>query len=380
MPRADAWTTDGGAVPHPSGEIASLNGIRAVAVTLVFFSHGGQGQLVPGGLGVTLFFVLSGFLITTLLQREYRTHDAVSLRNFYLRRVLRLMPPLFIVVALSGLLAAASLIDGGFSLRGLLSVLFYFGNYHVIATDFAGIPAGLGVIWSLAVEEHFYLLYPPLALLLLRWPQPRHAAVALAVLCGAILLWRIWLYLQGVPEAYITMATDTRADAILVGCAMAFLFSPGGAAMPAPKPRRDLPIAAACGLLLVATLLYRDEMFRLTARYTLQCLALAPLILLAIIHARSPLVRWLNARPLVYIGTVSYTIYLSHQIVLYGVIRHWPQLNWVTTLALTIVLTLAIAEPMRRWVENPCAVLRKRLQQRGRKTAQTRTAIPGVTP
>jgi peptidoglycan/LPS O-acetylase OafA/YrhL len=380
MPRADTWTTDGGASPRPSGEIASLNGIRAVAVTLVFFSHGGQGQLVPGGLGVTLFFVLSGFLITTLLQREYRTHDAVSLRNFYLRRVLRLMPPLVIVVALSGLLAAASLIDGGFSVRGLLSVLFYFGNYHVIATDFAGIPAGLGVIWSLAVEEHFYLLYPPLALLLLRWPQPRHAAAALAALCGAILLWRIWLYLQGVPEAYITMATDTRADAILVGCAMAFLFSSGGAAMPAPKPRRDLPIAAACCLLLVATLLYRDEMFRLTARYTLQCLALAPLILLAIIHAQSPLVRWLNARPLVYIGTVSYTIYLSHQIVLYGVIRHWPQLSWVTTLALTIVLTLAIAEPMRRWVENPCAVLRQRLQQRGRKPAPTRTAIPGVTP
>ncbi|HEX5757440.1 MAG TPA: acyltransferase, partial [Arenimonas sp.] len=195
MPRADA--------PGANGEIASLNGIRAVAVALVFFSHGGQGQWVPGGLGVTLFFVLSGFLITTLLQREYQRYGAIHLRNFYLRRVLRLMPPLLVVVALSGLLASASLIDGGFSPRGLLSVLFYFGNYHVIATDFGGIPAGLGVIWSLAVEEHYYLLYPPLALLLLRRQQPRRAAAVLAALCIGMLLWRSGLYLQGVPEAYI---------------------------------------------------------------------------------------------------------------------------------------------------------------------------------
>lgn len=372
MPRADA--------PEASGEIASLNGIRAVAVALVFFSHGGQGQLVPGGLGVTLFFVLSGFLITTLLQREYRRHGAIHLRNFYLRRVLRLMPPLLIVVALSGLLARGALIDGGFSPRGLLSVLFYFGNYHVIATDFGGIPAGLGVIWSLAVEEHYYLLYPPLALLLLRWQRPRRAAAALAALCVVILLWRSGLYLQGASEAYLTMATDTRADAILIGCAMAFLWNPAPGTRPAPQLRRDLPIAAGCALLLAATLLYRNEMFRLTARYTLQCLALAPLILLAIIHAQSPVVRWLNARPLVYIGTLSYTIYLSHQVVLYGVIRHWPQLNWAGTLVLTMALTLALAEPMRRWVEIPCAELRRRLHQRTQQKSPVPAAFNGATP
>ncbi|WP_281784612.1 acyltransferase family protein [Sinimarinibacterium flocculans] len=384
MPRADTSGQSGAAStllpPSSSGEIASLNGIRALAVALVFLSHGGQGQLVPGGLGVTLFFVLSGFLITTLMQREYRKHGAIHLRNFYLRRVLRLMPPLLIVVALSGVLAAASLIDGGFSLRGLLSVLFYFGNYHVIATDFGGIPAGLGVIWSLAVEEHYYLLYPPLALLLLRWQRPRRAAAALVALCVAILLWRSWLYLHGVPEAYLTMATDTRADAILIGCAMAFLWNPAPRALPAPQPRRDLPIAVACALLLAATLLYRNETFRLTLRYTLQCLALAPLILLAIIHARSPAVRWLNARPLVYIGTVSYTIYLSHQVVLYGVIRHWPQLNWAATLVLTLALTLALAEPMRRWIEVPCAELRRRLHQRTQQKSPEPAAFNGATP
>lgn len=345
-----------------TGEIPSLNGIRALAVSLVFFSHGGQGQLVPGGLGVTIFFVLSGFLITTLLRREYAAGGALDLRAFYLRRVLRLMPPLFIVAGIAGLLASAALIDGEFSARGLVSVLFYFGNYHVIATDFGGVPAGLGVIWSLAVEEHYYLLYPPLMLVLLRGGNARLSAAILAALCIAVLGWRCWLYLNGASEAHLTMATDTRADAILVGCVLAFLWSPDAAVT--RRPVRDLGIAVACIGLLLGTLLYRDEAFRLTGRYTLQCLAIAPLILLAITYAAAGPVRWLNSRPLVYLGTISYTVYLSHQVVLYAVLRHVPTLGWPATLALTALITLVICELMRRWVELPCGRLRRRLHQR----------------
>ena len=356
----------------PAATIPSLDGIRALAVALVFFAHGGLQGTVPGGLGVTVFFVLSGYLITTLMRREHAERGGVRLRAFYLRRVLRLMPPLFIVVAAAALLSSLGVIGGEFSARGLLSVLFYFGNYHVIALDFQGVPEGLGVVWSLAVEEHYYLLYPPLAIVLLRIGRPFVAAGVLVALCAAMLGWRCWLALHGASEHYLTMATDTRADAILVGCLLAFWRNPALDPVAAARtlPPREWALGAACVLLLVATLAYRDEFFRLTARYTVQSVAIAPLIWLAVARAGHAPFRWLNARPMAYVGTISYTIYLAHQVILYGVERHAPGLGGAATLALSALLTLVVAEAMRRWVERPCARLRRQLHR----------AAPAPTP
>jgi len=352
------------------GQIPALNGIRALAVSLVFFAHNGLEHIIPGGLGVTLFFVLSGYLITTLMRREYAASSGLALPAFYLRRLLRLMPPLLVIVALALVASQLGLVEGRFSWRGLLSVLFYFGNYHVISQDFAGLPDGLGVVWSLAVEEHYYLFYPPLALLLLRLDQPRLAALILAALCAAMLAWRYWLVSRGVSEVYISMASDTRADAILVGCAMAFVREPSTASA---LPGRDLCIAIACLALLLATLLYRDEIFRQTLRYTLQSLAVAPLIALATAYSTRPILRWLNSRPLVYLGSVSYAVYLSHQLILHGVQLHGPQLGWLATLLLTAGLTLLLAELIRRWVEVPSQRLR-------RQPATARRPVAGVAP
>jgi peptidoglycan/LPS O-acetylase OafA/YrhL len=359
---------------HAAGAIPSLDGIRAIAVSLVFFAHDGFDNLIPGGLGVTIFFVLSGYLITTLMRVEHARSGAISYRGFYLRRLLRLMPPLFIVVAAAGLLALVSVIDGGFTPSGLSSALFYFGNYHVIWHDFQGMPAGLGVIWSLAIEEHYYLFYPPLAALLLRAGRAGLSATVLSVLCAAVLAWRYWLVFHGGSEAYLTMATDTRVDAILIGCIMGLLRNPWLDRVPAPKAINDWGIAAVCVAVLMGTLLYRDEVFRLTARYTLQSLAIAPLIYLAVARADRLPFRWLNAGPLAYIGTISYTIYLSHHVVLLGLAKHWPQLSWIGLTLAGAVLTLAVAEPMRRWIEQPCARLRKRLH---RKTL-AREPAPGL--
>ncbi|MCR4348073.1 MAG: acyltransferase [Sulfuricaulis sp.] len=364
---------------HPqyaTGTIPSLDGIRAIAVALVFFAHSGFDDLIPGGLGVTIFFVLSGYLITTLMRIEHARGGGISYRGFYLRRLLRLMPPLFIVVAVAGLLAALSIIDGGFTPGGLFSALFYFGNYHVIANDYHGMPAGLGVIWSLAIEEHYYLFYPPLAALLLRVGRVGLSVTVLSILCVAVLAWRYWLVFHGGSEAYITVATDTRVDAILIGCLMALLLNPWLDPIPPPKALNDWGIAAICVAVLMGTLLYRDEVFRLTARYTLQCLAIAPLIYLAVARAERLPFRWLNARPLVYIGTISYTIYLSHHVILLGLAKHWPQLGWIGLTLAGAAVTLAVAEPMRRWVEQPCARLRKRLH---RKTL-VRQPAPGILP
>jgi peptidoglycan/LPS O-acetylase OafA/YrhL len=361
---------------YATGTIPSLDGIRALAVALVFLAHSGFDDLIPGGLGVTIFFVLSGYLITTLMRIEHARRGSINYRGFYLRRLLRLMPPLFIIVAVTGLLAAFSVIDGGFTTSGLFSALFYFGNYHVIANDYHGMPVGLGVIWSLAIEEHYYLFYPPLAALLLRIGRVGLSVTVLSMLCVAVLAWRYWLVFHGATEAYITLATDTRVDAILIGCLMALLLNPWLDPVPARKALNDWGIAAICVGVLAGTLLYRDEVFRLTARYTLQCLAIAPLIYLAVARADRLPFRWLNARPLVYIGTLSYTIYLSHHVILLGLAKHWPQLGWIGLTLGGAAVTLAVAEPMRRWVEEPCARLRKRLHRK----AFAREPASGIVP
>jgi peptidoglycan/LPS O-acetylase OafA/YrhL len=346
-----------------SATIPALDGIRALAVLLVFFAHGGLEDVVPGGLGVTIFFVLSGYLISTLMRVEHSRSGRVDFPRFYLRRLLRLMPPLLIVVAVAGLLAAWALIDRGFTLAGLLAALLYFGNYHVIANDFRGMPAGLGVVWSLAIEEHFYLFYPPLAAWLLRVRRVGLSAGVLALMCALVLAWRCWLVSRGASADYVTMATDTRVDAILVGCLMALWRNPWLDPLPTASPRRDGAVVALSLAVLLATFVYRDETFRLTARYTLQSLAIAALIFTAVARAEHWSFRWLNAPPLVYIGSISYTIYLSHHVILLGLAKHWPQMSQPVLMLSGAALTLAVAEPMRRWVERPFALLRQRLHR-----------------
>lgn len=343
--------------------IPSLDGIRGVAVSLVFLAHSGLERSVPGGLGVTIFFVLSGYLITTLIVSEHQATGSVSLRAFYLRRLLRLMPPLLLVVAAAALLSRLSAIDGGFSRGGLLSVMFYGANYYFIANDFHGVPAGLGVMWSLAVEEHFYLLYPPLAIALLRAARPRLTALVLMLLCAAILARRCWLASSGYSEAYLNMATDSRADAILVGCFMGLLRNPWPLEARAVR-HRDWLLATACIAVLLLSLVLRDGFFRATFRYTVQSLAIAPLIYLAVVHAGHAACRWLNSRPMVYLGSISYSVYLCHQMIQYLVTRNWPELGWTLSLLLSAALTLAAAAALRQWIERPCAALRRRLHRR----------------
>lgn len=359
-----------------SGTIPSLDGIRAIAVSLVFLAHCGLDTIIPGGLGVTVFFVLSGYLISTLMRVEHARTGTIRYRAFYLRRLLRLMPPLVIVVAGAGLAAGLGIIDGEFTPGGLLAALFYFSNYYVISHDFQGMPAGLGVLWSLAVEEHYYLFYPPLAALLLRIGRVGLSVTMLSLLCAAVLAWRCWLVFAGSSEAYLTMATDTRLDAILIGCLMALGRNPWLDRVAAPDPLRDWGLAVACVAILLGTLAIRNNVFRLTLRYTLQGLAIAPLIYLAVARANQAPFRWLGTRAMVYLGTISYTVYLAHHVIALAVARHWPQLGWLAATLATALLTLAVAEAMRRWIEQPCAGLRRRLH----RAPPDRRSVAGLAP
>jgi len=374
--------------PASQTTIPSLDGVRAIAVSLVFFAHSGLERVVPGGLGVTIFFVLSGYLISTLLRIEYAADGGVDYRAFYLRRFLRLMPPLALIVAIAIVLSAFKVVEE-FTANGFMAVMVYYGNYFVIANDFRGIPAGLGVVWSLAVEEHYYLLYPPLAALLLRIGRAGVSLAILSVLCIAVLGWRCWLALQGASADYIGMATDTRIDAILIGCIMALWRNPwldrNAARDQTAEPRRISLLGTALLALsagtLAFTLLYRDEFFRMTFRYALQSVAVAVLLYYSVAYAQRRPFRWLNGGLLTHIGALSYTIYLAHHLIFQIIFSHWPQLRWLAATTLAVLFTWLIAEAMQRWVEAPCAQLRKRLHKKSvaHETRPMHQPAPGGT-
>tara|TARA_B110000503_G_scaffold35090_1_gene57415 strand:+ start:424 stop:1512 length:1089 start_codon:yes stop_codon:yes gene_type:complete len=315
MARSDKGTS----IINIVGDIPSLNGIRALAVILVLISHSGFGYIVPGGFGVTVFFFLSGYLITTLLLKEFSNKNDIDIKKFYFRRVLRLTPPLLITLMVTYLAVLADLSDGGSTLYGLMAQLFYFANYYGIYFEQANtIPSGTGVLWSLAVEEHFYLVYPLVLSLLLRLKTQLGLVLSLLSICFIILAWRLNLVLDpAFFEERIYYATDTRIDSILFGCVLAVGFNPIRFSGNSDDLmfRHWLVILLAASV-LIFTFIYRDIMFRQTLRYTLQGLALMPLFYLAISRYKHWLFSFLSTSLVQKIGIYSYSIYLIHLFVI----------------------------------------------------------------
>ena len=315
--RAAGLPTVGEASAGRGFHIASLDGIRALAAMIVFVGHAGLQQFVAGGFGVTVFFFLSGFLITTLLRREYERSGGISLKAFYLRRVYRIFPPLYLVLVVLLALALAGVFPTDMQGGAVAAQFAHLTNYAVILLGDGAKPPIVPYtvpMWSLAVEEHFYLLFPLGLLALLRRGGCRGAAAGLAVACAAVLLWRVLLWLA-LPDAthYIYHATDTRVDSLLFGCILGLWLNP--ALDPAPTSIGERTWFAICAFalaVLLLTFLYRDDLFRDTLRFTLQGMALFPLFYCAVRFSHWPLFSWLNSRPARMLGLVSYTFYLCH--------------------------------------------------------------------
>lgn len=343
--------------------IPSLDGLRALSVLIVVVAHAGYDSIVPGGLGVTIFFFLSGYLITTLLIQEHERNGGVSILNFYIRRVFRLVPPLLLTMTIAYMLTWAGQLSGGISIKGFLAQFFYFANYYSIFFDPGNtIPAGTGILWSLAVEEHFYLFYPAImALLLLSRLNPRTIAVLGALACLATLMWRYHLvHLPDFVAERTYYASDTRIDSIIYGCILALAFDP----MSGRVPRSGLDVAPSLSnadwslltiaiLTLLATLLFRAPAFRETARYSLQGLALMPTFYYAIRNASHFPFRILNTSLIAKLGVYSYAIYLSHYVVIHAVALNAP---WLASIRPLMVLTalaisVAYAAAIDRWID-----------------------------
>lgn len=342
----------------------SLDGLRAISFLVVFVAHAGLHDVVPGGFGVTVFFFLSGYLITTLMRMEHARSGTVSLRHFYLRRVLRILPPFYLVLGVSSVLVALGLLGGTLEPWPLLAQALHFGNYWMLSEGYAGAAPGTGVLWSLAVEEHFYFVFPMVYLLLQRLGLgARSQALTLWGLCAAVLAWRCVLVLGlGVATDRTYMASDTRVDSILFGCALAVWHNPvldaGGRPLHAVWRRVLLPLGLAT---LLATFLVRGEAFRETVRYSLQGLALVPVFVVALREPGWGVMRLLNLRGLAFVGTLSYSLYLVHHIVIYALEHHLPALHGLARGVLALGVSMALAYAIYVWVEQPCARLRRRL-------------------
>lgn len=340
--------------------LPSLDGIRAVSFLIVFAAHAGLERVVPGGFGVTVFFFLSGYLITTLLRLEHDGRGGVSLGQFYLRRALRILPPFYLVLAAAVLAAAIGLLPGTVSGRAVLAQAVHVANYWIVQHGYDGMPNGTGVYWSLAVEEHFYLVFPFLFIVLRRFVREgRHQAMILWGLCGLILAWRCVLVLGfHVHEDRTYVASDTRVDSILFGCALALSGNPAldGASRISERVWKWVLLPLGLGLLLF-TFLLRNPAFRETVRYTLQGIGLIPVFVVALRYPEWGPYRVLNLKTVAFVGVLSYPLYLVHHVVL-GALGATPG---ILRAVLALGISVAAAWGIHELVEKPCARLRKRL-------------------
>ncbi len=344
--------------------IPSLDGLRAVSFLLVFVAHAGLDRFVPGGFGVTVFFFLSGFLITTLLRAEFEENGAISIRHFWMRRALRILPPFYLVLG-AAVLVSLFIYHSSLSAGVVASQALQYTNYWIISHGYKGGPLGTGVYWSLAVEEHFYFVFPWVFIALQKLKlSARNQALFLWLVCLVVLLWRMILvfgFHASVERTYL--ATDTRVDSILFGCALAVWNNPVLDEVQMHERRwKHLYIPLAL-LLLGCCLLVRTDAFRETLRYSLQGAALTVLFVAAIRYYRWAPFAWLNNRILVYIGLLSYSLYLLHLAVILAVERSLPAAPPLARGVLALAIAIFLSWLIYTTIERPCARLRKKLSE-----------------
>ena len=349
----------------PLGYRRGLDGLRGVAILAVLGLHTrhatGWPLLPGGGLGVDVFFVLSGFLITSLLLEEHAGSGSVSLKRFYIRRALRLFPALVLLLAALALGASAMLApeEAAHTLRAIPIAFLYLSD---LAIAFG--PVDLGALthtWSLAVEEQFYLLWPPLLCAALRAGLPRPViATGTALLAGALALVRalLWDGPASVPRLYFSI--DTRADALLIGCLAAMLASwrllPRTPATEALLLRWGRISAAVLAALVLAVPFSTPALY--LGGFTLAALAAAVVILGLLAGSQGAGAALLEQGWLVAVGRISYGLYLWH----YPVFKAARQLAAPTPVRLLVAFaaTFAVAGLSFALVERPFLRLKRR--------------------
>jgi peptidoglycan/LPS O-acetylase OafA/YrhL len=370
-------------MPKPVGGdqryMPGLDGLRALAVLAVIAFHLQFTWASGGLLGVGIFFTLSGFLITSLLVEQWWRRGSIKLGDFWLRRARRLLPALFVMLAI---VTAWITIDDRARLASLRgadgAAAGYFSNWYLIAKNqsyFARFapPAPLDHLWSLAVEEQFYLLWPILLILGLlmlrrfatarsggqlpdsfRRRAPRWFIVPTAALCLASAFEMARLYTPGVDPTRVYEGTDTRAFGLLIGAVLALAWPAGRTVKPGLVVRALLDAAGVVGLAVIGVLIWRvGEYSAFGYRGGLVLLSVATTAVVATTACPGTLVGFaLGWRPLRWIGARSYGIYLWHYpvIVLTTPANSKPDL---TRAAIQVAVVVVIAALSWRFIEEP---------------------------
>jgi len=345
------------------GYLPGIDGLRALAVVAVLAYHLDAGWAAGGYLGVEVFFVVSGFLITSLLLAEHRSTGTVGLLAFWGRRARRLLPAVVALVALVFAYAALVLPAGElhrFRGDGIASLL-YVQNWHAVVSeqpyfDAFGRPSPLRHLWSLAIEEQFYLLWPALLPLGLRRLGTRRTAVAVgAAIAGSAALMAATADVAVPERAYY--GTDTRLFGILLGALLAFGWRPQRARTDVgPGARRVVEVAGVAALVLLGWQhAGRSEFDPWTYPWGFLLVdALTLVTIVAVTHPASRLERSVGSGPLQAVGRRSYSIYLWHWPV---IVFTRPGVDWSLDggagLAARLVLIGLLSEASYRLVEQP---------------------------
>ncbi len=325
----------------PRKHVPELDGLRGIAISFVIIHH----QLTPfslsgGFLGVDLFFVLSGFLITSLLLAEFAATETISLRNFYMRRVLRLGPALalFLVSALLLALFTQS-IEAVRQLKLIAMAVFYATNWRMaMGWDTSLDPTA--ITWSLSIEEQFYLLWPLLLFACLAFKVKRKfIAAGLVIVVLAIVVQRYRLLEAGVDLTRLYYGSDTRADALLVGCLFGLLDSSKLKRRSESWVRVSAVVSAgALGVLIFLSDF--SDLFLYRGGFTGVALLSGLIIYGAANQPSRILSAALRFPPLLWLGHISYGLYLWHWLVVRNVSIYWLG-RWEPIVKLALALGIA---------------------------------------
>jgi peptidoglycan/LPS O-acetylase OafA/YrhL len=342
--------------------VPELDGLRGVAILAVMLFHAEVPFFEGGFIGVDIFFVLSGFLITSLLIQEFDCMSYINLKYFYMRRVLRLGPSLIFLLVVFCLLSFVVL-NNEMAIDNLIDALIslvYLSNWARAFMWHS--PDFLGHTWSLSIEEQFYILWPVILLTLLRIKKNRWCIVITAALI-ALFSWllRCYLVMGGVPAERLYNGLDTRADALMVGCTLGVLISSDLISEDVKGCLSKWLIAIApfsmVGLIAFSILCkWQDPSMYYFGFFVVELLTVA-LVLDILVSKRSIIGKILAMRWLIWVGSISYGLYLWH----YPIYRTMLALGF-NRLAIILVgtfVTFVVAACSYYFLERPILKFRK---------------------
>jgi peptidoglycan/LPS O-acetylase OafA/YrhL len=353
--------------PFRLGHRPELDGLRGIAILLVLLHHAGIPVIHGGHIGVDIFFVLSGFLITALLCQEYEHYGRINLKNFYIRRLLRLTPALAFLLAVLGAYtiltkSGAELVKTG---KAIVYTALYLSDF-ALAFGFAKLGA-LEHTWSLAIEEHFYLLYPlALVLLLGKRMSRRLIFIIFGALIIAITIHRAFLWGPAAQEVNrVFYAFDTRADGLLIGCLLGLVVSWGKL----PSVKWFLALPPVLTLFFAVVFVSWDSALY---AYGLPIINLSTALVLAFALTARP--AFLTNKALVWVGTISYGLYLWHNLIFILARERITESPW-GVLILGSIVSVVCAALSYYLLEKPCLKLKERFTTPATQTEIVDSAV-----